>query len=163
MSHIDRERLSAFLDGEVTEEEGKEIAEHLDVCLQCQREAEELSEIGELFGSLQDAEVPPYFLAHLKQRILEEDRASSRFWSYGLAGRFGLQKIVVPACATVLFLFSLLLGNRLGRTIYEGRREDAVTPDAQLSEDLGLTSFDDFPEGSLGDEYIRLLSGGGEE
>ncbi|KPJ48508.1 hypothetical protein AMJ40_07340 [candidate division TA06 bacterium DG_26] len=162
MSHVDKARLSAFLDGEATEEERREIVEHLNVCLQCQSEAEELSEIGELFGCLPDVEVPPYFLARLKQRITEENATSSSFWCLGRTRRFGLQRVMVPVCATALFLFSLFLGYRLGMTIYEGRREVTARADVHLSEDLGLTSFDDFPEGSLGDEYIRLLSGGGE-
>jgi predicted anti-sigma-YlaC factor YlaD len=163
MEHVDRMKLSAFLDGEVSGEEREEISIHLEECVGCRAEAQGLLQVAELLEATEDVVVSPYFLTRLKRTILEEDSRSGDFSLAGWVGRFHLERIIVPIGVTALLLLSLLAGSHLGTSIHRGRKGQTSRTDARIAEDFGMTAFDDFPRGSLGDAYTILVSEGGEE
>lgn len=163
MRHTKKIRLSAFLDNEVSEEERTEISEHLKDCSYCRKQAEELSQVSELFASVEDVGVSPYFLTRLRRQISEGKARSSVRWPFlkwirGLR----LERMAIPVATAGLLVLSLLFGSRLGTVIYQERVEQTLRSDEELAEVFGITSFADFPEGSLGESYVSVFSQGGE-
>jgi len=151
-------RLSAFLDGEVTEEEKQHILEHLKTCPDCQKELEALHQVSDSLDSFEEIEPSPYFMIHLKQRIAErEARSFIRFpfveWT---------RRVAVPVGTTALVIFSLFLGSYLGKAIYQVRAESESRLNMEFADLLCINSLDDFSEGSLSNVYNDLLTGEGE-
>jgi hypothetical protein len=162
MDHVRRESLSAFLDGELVAEERDGIVEHLKGCRQCRGEMEDLARVSKLISSVQDVEASPYFVSRLKRRISEERSTRSLLlrlveWMRGV----GAVPLAVRAGATLLLVISVLVGSHLGSTIHRQQLKSAAQSGAQLEESLNLASFDDFPDGSLGDVYGSLYVEGG--
>ncbi|MDO9575597.1 MAG: anti-sigma factor [bacterium] len=152
-----RRRLSAFLDGEVTEEEKQYILEHLKSCPDCQRELEALHQVSDSLDYFEEIEPSPYFMIHLKQRIAErEARSLIRLpfveWT---------RRVAVPVGAMALVIFFLLLGGHLGKAIYQTRAESESRLDKEFADLLCVNSLDDFSSGSLNDVYNDLLTGEG--
>ncbi|PIP12389.1 MAG: hypothetical protein COT45_02860 [bacterium (Candidatus Stahlbacteria) CG08_land_8_20_14_0_20_40_26] len=153
-----RRRLSAFLDGEVSEEEKQHILEHLKTCPDCQRELEALHQLSDSFDSFEEIEPSPYFMIHLKQRIAKrEARSLIRLPFMGWTRR-----VAVPVGATALVIFSLFLGGRLGNAIYQAKAESESRLNTEFTELLCVNSSNDFSSGSLSNVYDDLLTGEGE-
>jgi anti-sigma factor (TIGR02949 family) len=123
-----RERLSAYLDGELTAEERREVAAHLEGCEECRRELALLQRLDAALGSL-DAPAP----ARLAERVLDRLQPRPR-------RRYVWQSLALAA--------SLVLGIVLGGTLARDFYPYQVT--SGNSEDLALEEFHDFPQGSLG-------------
>jgi len=121
-----RERLSAYLDGELTAEERREVAAHLEGCEECRRELALLKRLDAALGSL-DAPAP----ARLAERVL--DRLQPR-------RRYVWQSLALAAS----LILGIVLGGTLARDFYPYQATSGN------SEDLALEEFHDFPQGSLG-------------
>jgi len=63
-----KELLSAYLDGELTEEESGTVRAHLERCPDCRREIEQFRKVSALYRDLDDPEPP----ADLEKRVLAE-------------------------------------------------------------------------------------------
>ena len=124
-----RERLSAYLDGELTAEERREVAAHLEGCEECRRELALLKRLDAALGSL-DAPAP----ARLAERVLDRLQPRRR--------RYVWQSLALAA--------SLLLGIVLGGTLARDFYPYPTAISNGTSEDLALEEFHDFPQGSLG-------------
>ena len=68
------ERLSAWLDGALTQEEERELREHLARCPSCREVQEQLSALRDGFGELEETEPPEGFAQGVMERIREEAR-----------------------------------------------------------------------------------------
>jgi anti-sigma factor RsiW len=127
-----RERLSAWLDGELTAEERREVAAHLEVCTACSRELALLKELDAALGTLAaplPAQLPERVLARLQPRR-----------------RYGWQSLAMAAS----LVLGIALGGALAQNFYP-YVTPAVTAAANGNgEVLALDEFHDFPQGSLG-------------
>jgi anti-sigma factor RsiW len=121
-----RERLSAWLDGELAAEERREIAAHLGVCPGCREEQVLLERLDSALGALEI--LPP---AQLPERILERLRPRRRYWWQSLAMAASL-------------ILGIVLGGTLARDFYPYPASN------NEGEVLALEEFHDFPQGSLG-------------
>jgi predicted anti-sigma-YlaC factor YlaD len=149
-------RITALLDGEITEPEKVLIEEHLKSCVDCQKEVEKLSQVSDCLNSLTEVEVSPYFIPRLKRRIKEEEvREFVRLPFFDWAKR-----IAVPVGVSVLFVIAIFGGNYLGRRLNQ-RVENVAELNEEVANVTGITSFEDFSEGSLVDAYAGLLTEGG--
>jgi len=149
-------RLSALVDGEIIEPERILIEEHLKSCLNCQKEAENLSRVSDCLNSLTEVEVAPYFLPRLKRRIKEEEtRQVVRLPFFGWAKR-----VAVPVGIAALFVIAIFGGNFLGQRLNQ-RVAKVAEQNEELASVTGINSFEDFSEGSLIDAYAGLLTEGG--
>ncbi len=158
MKHINKIKLSAFLDGEVSDEERIEISKHIKSCDHCQKELESLSHVSDSLDLIEEIQVPPYFLVHLKQRIAEQESRKviqSPFVTWA-------RRVAVPVGAAALIIFSLFLGDYMGKAIYQSRIEDLTRLDTEFAELLCVNSLEDFSEGSLNNVYYNLVSREGE-
>ena len=151
-----RRKLSAFLDGEVSEEEKQSISEHLESCDLCHKKLEELSKVLDVLDVMDEVQVSPFFVTRLKQRITDQELKSL----VRLPFMEWIRRATVPAFTTVLVYLSLLLGYYLGKTIHQEGVESVSIADAEVTDALGVAVLDEFPEGSLGDAYNNLLTGG---
>ena len=152
-----RNRLSAFLDGEVDEPERFLIEEHLKSCVNCQKEVEKLSQVSDFLNLVTEVEVTPYFIPRLRQRIKEEEaRQVFRLPFYNWAKRF-----LVPVGIAALFVMAVLGGGYLGHQLNQ-RVEKTAQMNEEFADITGSGSFEDFSEGSLVDAYTGLLTEGGE-
>ncbi len=151
-----KRRLSAFLDNEVSEKEKFYISEHLKSCVNCQNDLERLSEVSGLLDLVEEVEVSPYFMVRLRQRIAEE-KSKRVVWLPLLEWR---KRIFVPVGIALLFFIAVLGGNYLGHWLNQ-RVEKAVELNEEVANVAGITSLEDFSEGSLVDAYAGLLAEGG--
>jgi anti-sigma factor RsiW len=156
MKHIDKKRLSAFLDGEVTEAEKLRISEHLKSCDLCRKELQELSQVVESLDVIDETQVSPYFLENLKQRIAERERVAV----IRIPFLEWVRRVAVPVGATALFILSFALGSQLGVTISQGRVAEASMIEEEFDDLSGISSLGDFPEGSFSETFAGLWNNG---
>ncbi len=151
-----RRKLSAFLDGEISEEENQLISEHLKSCERCKKELEELSQVSDVLEVMDEVKVSPFFITRLKQRIADQKSKSV----VRLPFVEWIRRATVPVFATALVLLSFLVGNNLGKSIYQEQAEIITKSDTEIVDVLGFNSLNEFPENSLGWAYNNLLTGG---
>jgi len=129
-----REQLSAWLDGELTEEGRAQVAAHLDSCAACRRE---LAQFVALNAAL--AELPAPEPSGLAERVLVRVQARRRYWWQNLALAASL-------------VMGMVLGGALARDFYP--RSVSGTG----AETAALEDFHDFPQGSLGAILVSYQS-----
>lgn len=151
-----KRKLSAFLDGEVSKDAKQLISEHLKSCEHCRKEFEAFSQVSEVLEIMDEVQVSPYFMTHLKQRIAEQQAKSV----VRLPFVEWIRKAAVPVAATVLIFLSFLVGSNLGKAMYQEQADIMAKSDTEIANVLGVTTLDEFPEGSLGWAYNNLLIGG---
>ncbi len=122
-----RERLSAWLDGELVEAERTAVAAHLEACAGCRLELAQLSALDAALESL-SAPVPPLVAERVLARIMPRRRR-------------GWQSLALAAS----LIMGIVLGGTMARDFYPwppGNGSGAET--------MALEDFHDFPQGSLG-------------
>ncbi len=150
-SHVKR-KLSAYLDGELSIAEKKEIESHLQQCSGCQEELTALSSVTDALSILEGMEPPPYFMDRVRQGIRDEAR------SIPFLER--IRSIAISIATATAVVVSLLIGNQFGRTLYRSVAATAVSEAAEESDVFGLGTLEEFPDGSLSDIYNELIAGG---
>lgn len=126
--HEVQELLSAWLDGELTEEKRSRVAAHLDGCSGCRRELARLTALNE---ALKDLGVTPP--AGLAERVLARVQPPRR--------RGWWQDLALAASLVV----GIVLGGTLARDFYP-----QPAANGNGAEIVALEDFHDFPQGSLG-------------
>jgi anti-sigma factor (TIGR02949 family) len=122
-----RDRLSAWLDGELAPEARTRLDRHLERCADCRRELAQLAVLDEALGAL-----PLTAPAGLPERVLSRLRRPRRQWWQSLA-----------------LAASLILGIFLGGALTHNFYPLPVQNGANL-EVASLEDFHDFPQGSMG-------------
>src|SRR4030066_797412 len=102
------DRLSAYLDGDLPEQEREGIAQHLRKCARCAEEERALKETLSLLRNLPPGQAPPELLEGVRRRI-GKDQAKTPLW----------KKLFLPAhikipleAAAVVLVFLLAYGIR---------------------------------------------------
>ncbi len=151
-----KRKLTASLDGETSKTENQLISEHLKSCEHCQKELEELSQVSDVLGIMDEVRVSPFFITRLKQRIA--DQKSKR--AVRMPFVEWIRRATLPTFATALMFLSFLVGSNLGKAIFQERAESTGTSETEIVDVLDFATLDEFPEGSLGWAYNNLLIGG---
>ena len=92
--------LSAFVDGELSENEKEEVLSHVEHCQNCREYLSELMIVHTMFEETPELDAPEGFSERVLERVHEEKRARSRHrraWPRVLAACFAL--LVVTAAA----------------------------------------------------------------
>jgi predicted anti-sigma-YlaC factor YlaD len=92
--------LSAYVDGEVTEEEKQIVENHLNVCEVCQAMVAEFSRLHTLYQEMERKEAPPDF----RQRVTQRIEATPSFAFSWLSWR--LPRLVYVVSVSLLVLLS---------------------------------------------------------
>jgi len=149
MDCIDEKKISAYLDGELPDDERALIGTHVEECAACRAEADELAAVSRALDVLDGLEPDPYFASRVKRLATERKR---RGW---------LARAVVPAAATAAAAVSLLLGGFLGRALYDTWSFEAANTENDVAEYVDTSAMDDYPESTLGELLDDLPPNGG--
>ncbi len=128
-----QEHLSAWLDGEVSEELSAALATHLDECPACQAELAALERLDAALAEL-EALAPAGLAAAVRRRL---PRPASP-WRQSLA---------LAAC----LVLGIFLGGSLTGTLYPGMK--SANDNGYGNEVASLEIFQDYPQGSLGGAF----------
>ena len=150
--HNIKKRLSAYLDGEITDEEEEIILEHLAGCEKCREELAAFSEVQDSLRMIKGMDVPPYFMTRLRQQIREEKQPLPFYER--------VRSAVISAATAVAVMLSLLIGNQAGKVLYRSVVASATVQATETTDVFGANAFEEFPDGSLSDIYNDLVAGG---
>ncbi len=103
------DRLIFFIEGELPQQEMREVALHLDECTECAAFAEDMRRtlgIVELEKNIQTA---PYFYTRIKRRMEKQQEAEVVHVSFPL-----WEKVLQPAMFSVLLLAGIFTGIKIG-------------------------------------------------
>lgn len=134
-----KDKLSAFIDNELSSEERLLMEGHLKTCTSCAREAETLHQLSVLFGSIPEETPSPAFVQSAVNKAAVIPGYS--FWE-----KLFLNPAISLVRSAVIFVFAPD-GYAVGRQ--------------NLSSRGYLRTFDDSPPGSFADVYLTVIQGGG--
>jgi len=135
-----KDKLSAFIDNELTTEEHFLMEAHLKTCPTCAREAETLSQLGVLFRGIPEETPSPTFIQTTVNKAAVIRRRS--LWN-----TFFLNPAISFVRSAVAFVFAP-----------DGYGADGKKNFASYGY---LRTFDDSPPGSFADIYLTVIQGGG--
>jgi len=150
-----KKKLSAYQDNELPPLQRNEIAAHLKKCAGCSRALQELNEVWETLSNVETIESAPFFWTRLSQRI----RAPKQ--EPGILEIFfaPIRRLANPVFATLILIIGLAAGIYLGEKIsQQSSPASPVSLEQELEQELSLSSFDDFPQESVAEVYVTLLS-----
>jgi len=137
-----KKRLSAYLDGELTEGACQEMEAHLERCPTCQWELVEMRYIDEMVHGMERLTPSPYFLTRLKARLAEGKEPR-----YGFLPLTWCKRLVAPVAVGVVLFVSVIAGGYMGMIRYQGASTEVA--DEQV--------FTDFSAPSAGEVYFDLV------
>jgi anti-sigma factor RsiW len=149
-----RERLSAYLDGELPPEGLRGVEDHLRTCLDCRRAHSRLIRLGALLAEV-DLPVPAGFA----ERVLAAAQKPSAQPATTRPVRV-FRRLATQAAGAALVAASLLIGVFLGRNLASVSTPSQVSPPTP-PDPLALYHLDSFggvPQGSLPQSYLALAS-----
>lgn len=149
MNCVDKKKISAYLDGELSEDERPRIENHLEECATCRAEADELAAVSDALDVLDGLEPDPYFAARVKRLAT------------GRKQRGWLARTVVPIAATAAAATFLLLGGFLGQALHAAWLVVQSDADTGFAEYVDTSAIEDYPEGTLGEVLGDLPPNGG--
>ena len=97
--HVEREILSALIDGELTADERRMVHEHLQGCADCREIVEEFGQIHGMVTELPRLVAPVAFVSEVLEGPDPKDARSP--WSRALGGRLRRRAIVATAAAAI--------------------------------------------------------------
>ena len=138
-------KLSAYMDGELSESERKQMSSHLEDCPDCVLALERLTKTWEILDLLAGAEPDPYFYTRLKARRASDKRERRE----SLIGH-----VLVPVCSVIVVMLGITMGS------LAAKNGDAIAVESSVEEEmvntLHLDSFNDLPTTSVGEAYYNL-------
>jgi len=145
-----RKRLSAYMDGELSDQWRERIEHHLAACTRCQEELARLGIADRLLLDAPEVRVPPFLASRIVARAREEveQGVAVPWWLPAGSPRLGY------AMASVVLAGGIILGLQMGRglapIVASGESGSTI-------EILDLGSFRDEPEGSISAVVMGLI------
>jgi len=136
-----RNKLSAYVDGELSPETKALVDRHLETCADCRAVLVRLEAVESELDRLVDVEVKPYFETRLRQRIADRRRSRATGW---------FRLVALPAGTAVVMLLAAVAGAQLGRVLYGRRSSSTYQSTAAVSQ----TSTLDLLDGPGGSFYV---------
>ena len=147
-----RRKLSAYIDREVCDSDDSVIRDHLCGCRACAREHAEMVMVSRSLSRVEGIEVPPFFMARLRQHTQEA--------AFPLPFLEKIRRATFVTATAIAVFVSLFVGHRVGRTLYYSISERVAQQTSGAAEVLDIGTFVEFPDGSLSDMYDQLIAGG---
>jgi predicted anti-sigma-YlaC factor YlaD len=148
-----QQKLSAYADGEVTQEEKNVISEHLQTCIQCRVELEQLLKISQSLNSIKNVNPPPYLIPHLKQKLFNRRAKHGVRWLF----TEWIKHTSMPIFATACVILAITAGSTLGKFIYQIELETTEEQKSEMKRFLGVSSFDEVTQGPIFSSFDNLL------
>jgi anti-sigma factor RsiW len=150
-----KQKLSAFQDKQLPEDEMQFIQGHLSACESCSSAVQELQDVYGLLSHVETIEAAPYFWTKLSRRMKQSASKKSVWESISAP----TQRFAVPVAATLVFVFALVIGIYLGTNIYtHSTLPNAAFTEQELDQVYSLSTFEDFPQESVANAYVSLLT-----
>jgi len=143
-----KKKITAYLDGELNPIEKKESMLHIDDCMSCRKELEDMEFVTSMIKPLAPARPSPYFYIKIKHAI--ENKLSNNYLDY-----LPLKKLRTFGIAFSLLVMSLF-GSILGKFVIPESNGYQVRIQ-EIKNALNLAVFDDISEDSFGMIYNDLL------
>lgn len=163
MKHISEKKLSAYTDGELPENETNKIKDHLKLCSDCRKKAEQLFDVMDLLGSIEEKEVSPYFFSKIKYKISLNNPGNT---TYSFFNRWAIFKnpksVLIPSGVMLIVLLIVFTGNNLGKIFHTKEINQEQMISEEFNSLLNISSLDTNPEGSLIAKYSILIGGDNE-
>jgi len=163
MKHISEKKLSAYTDDELPEKGMIEIKDHLKLCSDCRKKAEQLFDVLDLLGSIEEKEVPPYFFSKIKYKITLKNQGNA---TYSFFNRWAIfrnpKSVLIPSGVIFIILLTIFMGSNLGKIFYTKEIKQNQMISEEFNSLLNISSLDTNPEGSLISKYSILIGGGNE-
>jgi hypothetical protein len=153
--HVIVNKLSAYLDGELSAAEREQVESHLGVCHACREQLVKHQRMWRSLGEMAEIRPTPDFYERVSRKI---DQASERGGWGSLLGNWGLKALPSPLAASVILAIGILCGTYIGNSLINEQpfHHAAAHPVEGLLSSLRV--FDPVPPGTLADNYERLLS-----
>ena len=150
-----KRKLSAYQDKELAGWQMDEIENHLSNCTECSTAIQEMNQVWELISNVEQIESAPFFWTRLSQRMSNKV-SKINVWDFVFSP---IQKLSFTVLITCLLIFGLVIGMYLGQNIYQ-HSQLASTPagEQEIDQVFPMGSFDDFPEQSVAEVYVTMLS-----
>ena len=136
--------LSAFVDGELTEEERAEVLAHVSECEKCRRLLGELTALHAALGELEDEDVPAGFTEDVMAAVRAEKAAMPRMKKPSAWRRW----MPMAACAAIVALAAAVT---IPRTAMKQEANDAAPAAPAAQEDQAMFSMAAPPSDPLPD------------
>jgi anti-sigma factor RsiW len=140
------QKLSAFLDGELPEEERVHISQHLETCRSCAAECESLAFAWDRVIELPRAEPRTHLWPGIEARL--PGRIVAQRWRRVRLSPF-------PALATAALIVGLLLGLRVGKFVVSPILQTRAVADAE-ADPVHVQYFGDVFPGSLAETVLNV-------
>jgi predicted anti-sigma-YlaC factor YlaD len=153
--HIQK-KLSALQDGELNADEKIAVSAHLQSCPDCRRVYDEMEEVWQSLGMINEIEPSPQFNRNLYWKI----HTSANQQQQSVAPWF-LQLLPTPAVTLAFLLISITLGAFLGNAIVAEQPWSIghQTSSSQAIIDVdSLKVFSPIPPDTLGNGYLIMAS-----
>lgn len=150
-----KQKLSAFQDRQLPENEMHFIQSHLRECESCSSAWQELQDVYGVLSHVETIEAAPYFYTKLSRRMKQSATRKS-FWE---SIAVPIQRFAIPAAAMLVFIFALVFGIYLGTNIYNHSTLQGTTlTEQEVDQVYSLSTFEDFPQESVANAYVSLLT-----
>lgn len=150
-----KRKLSAFQDKELSGSQLNEIEHHLKDCADCSRALQEMNQVWDLISNVATIESSPYFWTKLARKMSEKERKQSS-WNFIFAP---IQKVSFSLFMIGILIVGLAIGMYLGQNIYQhSQLTSASAVEQEIDQVFPMGSFDDFPEQSVTQAYVTMLS-----
>lgn len=125
------EKISAYIDDELSSVQAKKIIDHLGQCAECQKEFEVFQHVNTLVKDLPHQEMPPEFVKQMASKVHQSyapvEKSFIKAWAF------------IPMFKFFEKLFELL--------------DPVKAPESRT-----LEEFNDFPPSSLGHIYFKIIN-----
>ncbi len=150
-----RERISQYVDDELSAEEKKLFAFHIQNCPACKEELEEIQSVHQLFASAERFTAPYGFTT----RVMANLEAKEPSWLWQL---FTLRPFFLRAVEVAFALIIMIIGVFSGNLLVTDRTSARQTVQTTVQESFSLDLFQATPPDSVGGAYVRLMGAGDE-
>lgn len=101
-------RISAYLDGELTQDESSEFEEHLKTEPEVQEHFDQMKRMLGALGSLPDIEAPPDFYDQVRRKMRRSKLTEEDNWLSSVVLPFQVLSIIIILAAAAIFLMAEL-------------------------------------------------------
>ena len=123
-------KLNAYIDGEFDQPENEVIEYHLDSCIQCKKEYDQLKELNSILAEYTEPKCPPELINNLK--LIPHLNQKTGY----LTGLFNYLKPLPVAASILLSIFSAFI---VGNNLTNQQAGQTVTQDYMIAEESLFT------------------------
>lgn len=150
-----RRKLSAYQDGELADSQRDQIEQHLKQCSTCSLALQQLNQLWNLMDSVDTIKSAPYFWTRLSQRLQERSEPKAVWRPFFVP----VQNLSFSLLVICLLVLGFAIGMFLGHNIYHhSQLTSAAAVDQELDQVFPMNSFEDFPEQSMAQAYVTMIS-----